>query len=448
MVLIGSVNVASTIDMSDVISTMKDAVGEQSEIGLNERISRLNLLINKNRRIVTDETSKYKLRYRQALPIQVAISAVTVFQNNAGEEGTKSVVLRKNALLREITDEMWTRFKKYYDQSSVALSKYFPRLVKTGFLEKLDHLKYKLGADFNHKIINLLADSNKVSYWNTYIKAMTQTVGCAAFTEIEPWQHTPQEVAERVNVKLVSKDILSWLYPAERTASVHIFPFHRVQEVDFYANDRLGKLGIPAVHSKLEKEIYRYRDPHLDDRAFDQIIDDLKFLQQLPVVSFPALTEHWPQTKKYIERHWNESHFPFAIVPSMVAGPKVLLPKARIRLLNELGGYTYSKCNLEHDLSLWQSLPVLVANAMSHAPDSSPDGVKEGILTLKETLSMLLDDAPLKPDQVTHVQRYLLGVMVEYGLAKDNDKGEFLVKNRKQLSLLQEYLTLWRLRRV
>jgi hypothetical protein len=36
--------------------------------------------------------------------------------------------------------------------------------------------------------------------------------------------------------------------------------------------------------------------------------------------------------------------------------------------------------------------------------------------------------------------------MVEYGLAKDNEKGEFLVKNREQLSLLSEYLTLWRKR--
>ena len=55
----------SKIDVTDIVSTVKDAVGESSDLWLNERISRLNLLINKNRTIVSDETAKYKLRYRR-----------------------------------------------------------------------------------------------------------------------------------------------------------------------------------------------------------------------------------------------------------------------------------------------------------------------------------------------------------------------------------------------
>jgi len=434
----------STIDMKEIISTMKDAVKEDSDVGLNERISRLNLLINKNRLIVTDENARYKLRYRQALPIQIAISAVTVFQNHADEEGTRKVVLEKHQLFRETSDELWARFKKYYDQSSVALSNYFPRLVNSGFLEKFEGSRYRLGEDFDCKIIDLLAPSQKVSHWNTYIKAMAQTVGCAVFTEREPWRHTSYEVAEKVNVELINKEILSWLYPSERTASVHIYPLHRDQDVDFYASDSEGKLGIPAIHSKLAKEIYRYQDPSVNDKDIDQIVDDLKFLQQLPMVSFPALSENWPITKKYIERHWNEQNFPFAIIPSTGVGPRILLPKARIELLNELGGYSYPKCNLKQDLNLWHALPALVGIAISQAP--GPDEIREGILTLKDCLRMILDEAPIKPSRATRVQRHLLGVMVEYGLAKDNEKGEFLVKNREQLSLLSEYLTLWRKR--
>lgn len=435
---------ASMMKMADIVSTMKDAVGEVSERGLNERISRLNLLLNKNRMLVTDETAKYKLRYRQSLPTQIAISVVTVFQNNACDEGTRRVCLQKHDLIRETCDELWTRFKKYYDQSSVALSNYFPRLISTGFLEKMDHSTYRLGDDYDCKIVNLLAPTEKVSTWNTYIKAMAQTVGCAILTEKEPWQYTPCEVAEKVNVELISEDILSWLYPSERTASVHIYPLHHDQEVEFYANNVKGKLGIPAVHSKLEKEIYRYQDPQVDDKAIDQIVDDLTFLQHLPVISFPALTEYSPITKKYIERHWTDQSFPFAIVPPTGVGPRVLLPKARIHLLNELGGYSYSKCSLGQDLSLWHALPDLVGVAMNHAAEQ--DQIKEGILTLEDCLRRLLDEAPISPSQTTPLERHLLGVMVEYGLARDNEKGEFFVKNREQLSLLQEYLTLWRKR--
>jgi len=446
LTFIGDENMTSTIDVTDIISTMKDAVGESSDVWLNERISRLNLLLNKNRTIVSDKTAMYKLRYRQAMPIQIGIATVTVFQNHAGDEGTRKVSLPKQLLVREIIDELWLRFRKYYDQSSVALVNYFPRLVNTGFLEKLGDSKYGLGADFDCKIINLLAPSQKVSYSNTYIKAMAQTVGCAVFTEKEPWEHTSFEVAERVNVKLISKDILSWLYPPERTASIHILPLHREQDVDFYANNGEGKLGIPAVHSKLEQSIYRYQDPYVNEKTMDQIEEELRLLQKLPVVSFPALTENWPIAKKYIERHWTEPNFPFAVVPPTAHGPRVLLPKARIKLLDELDGCSYSKCNLEKDIGLWTALPVLVGYAISHASDSSPEGIMEGISTLKNCLRMLLDEAPIRPTQASKVQRHLLGVMVDHGLAQDNENGEFLVKNRAQLSLLHEYLTIWRKR--
>jgi hypothetical protein len=437
-------DMTSRIDMGDIIATMKDAVGESSDVGLNERVSRLNLLLNKNRAIVTDEAASYKLRYRQAMPIQIGISAVTVFQNHADERGAREIVMPKQLLVREIIEEMWVRFRKYYDQSSVALVNYFPRLVSTGFLEKTSKLEYRLGEDFDSKIVNLLAPTQKVSYWNTYIKAMAQTVGCAVVTEKEPWEHTSSEVAERVNVKLIDKGILSWLYPPDKTAAIHIYPLHKKQDVDFYADNSEGNLGIPAVHSKLEREIYRYQDPYVNEKTMDLIEDELRLLQLLPVVSFPALAENWPITKKYIERHWNEPNFPFAVVPSTAYGPRVVLPKGRIKLLNELGGYSYAKCNLEQDLGLWIALPVLVGYSISHAPSSTPEGIMEGLATLKNCLRMLLDEAPVKPTQASKVERYLLGVMVDHGLAKDNESGEFLVKNREQLRLLQNYLTLWR----
>jgi len=446
LTFIDDANMTSAIDVTDIISTMKDAVGENSDIRLNERISRLNLLLNKNRTIVTDETAMYKLRYRQAMPIQIGIATVTVFQNHATNEGTRKVTLPRQLLVREIIDELWLRFRKYYDQSSVALVNYFPRLKNTGFLEERGDSKYGLGADFDCKIVDLLASSKKVSYSNTYIKAMAQTVGCAVLTEKEPWEHTPFEVAERVNVKLIDKDILSWLYPPERTASIHILPLHHRQDVDFYADNRQGKLGIPAVHSKLEQDIYRYQDPYVNEKSMDQVEDDLRLLQTLPVVSFPALTENWPIAKKYIERHWTEPNFPFAVVPPTAHGPRVLLPKARIKLLDELDGCAYSKCNLEKEVGLWTALPVLVGYAISHASDASPEGIREGISRLEDCLRMLLDEAPIKPAQPSKVQRHLLGVMVDYGLAQDNEKGEFLVKNWAQLSLLYQYLTIWRKR--
>ena len=147
----------SSISMSEITSTIGQAVGENSERGLNERIGRVNLLLNKNMKIVTDDTAKYKLRYRQSLPIQLAISINTVYQNHAKEEGTKKVILDKHVLSREASDELWNRFGKYYDQSSVALCNYFPRLVSTKFLEKVGSNTYRLGDDYDCKIIDLLA---------------------------------------------------------------------------------------------------------------------------------------------------------------------------------------------------------------------------------------------------------------------------------------------------
>ena len=73
--------------------------------------------------------------------------------------------------------------------------------------------------------------------------------------------------------------------------------------------------------------------------------------------------------------------------------------------------------------------------------------IKEGIELLEETLRRLLDEAPVSPSQTTGLGRHLMGIMVEYGLAKDNEKGQFLVNNREQLSMLQQYLTLWRKRK-
>src|SRR5712692_1398601 len=169
--------------VDEYVETIRDAVGEKELRGLNERVSRLNLLFNRSKAIVTDPNAVYKLRFRQSVPIQLAISTVTVFQNNAGEEGVKTIKLSKSTILDETWQELHRRFGTEPFNAYVYAHNYWQRLLDRGFLVQVSADRYSLADDFDSRMIFLIANSNHVSEGNNYAKAMTATVACQGLTE-------------------------------------------------------------------------------------------------------------------------------------------------------------------------------------------------------------------------------------------------------------------------